>query len=88
MRKQSRGSGVHLSQIQTSQHPISISQLHWRISGGWTKRAPPLGLGSPSLHISRSQVILAANKFSDNPAHLEWRERHADGLRKAGLPEE
>ncbi len=31
---------------------------------------------------------LAANKFSDSPAHLEWRERQADGLRKAGLPEE
>ena len=31
---------------------------------------------------------LAANKFSDSPAHLAWRERQADGLRKAGLPEE
>jgi TolB-like protein len=31
---------------------------------------------------------LAANKFSDSPAHLEWRERQTDGLRKAGLPEE
>jgi TolB-like protein/Tfp pilus assembly protein PilF len=31
---------------------------------------------------------LAANKFSDSPAHLSWRERQADGLRKAGLPEE
>ena len=31
---------------------------------------------------------LAANKFSDSPAHLGWRERQADGLRKAGLPEE
>ena len=30
---------------------------------------------------------LAANKFSDSPAHLAWRERQADGLRKAGLPE-
>jgi tetratricopeptide (TPR) repeat protein len=30
---------------------------------------------------------LAANKFSDSPAHLEWRERQADGFRKAGLPE-
>jgi TolB-like protein/class 3 adenylate cyclase/Flp pilus assembly protein TadD len=31
---------------------------------------------------------LAANKFSDSPAHLAWRERQADGLRRAGLPEE
>ena len=31
---------------------------------------------------------LAANKFSDSPDHLAWRERQADGLRKAGLPEE
>ena len=31
---------------------------------------------------------LAANKFSDGPAHLAWRQRQADGLRKAGLPEE
>jgi tetratricopeptide (TPR) repeat protein len=31
---------------------------------------------------------LAANKFSDSPAHLAWRKRQADGLRKAGLPEE
>jgi TolB-like protein/Tfp pilus assembly protein PilF len=31
---------------------------------------------------------LAANKFSDSPAHLAWRERQADGLRKSGLPEE
>jgi tetratricopeptide (TPR) repeat protein len=31
---------------------------------------------------------LAANKFTDSPAHLAWRERQADGLRKAGLPEE
>ena len=31
---------------------------------------------------------LAANKFSDSPAHLAWRERQADGLRKAGLPEQ
>jgi tetratricopeptide (TPR) repeat protein len=30
---------------------------------------------------------LAANKFSDGPAHLAWRQRQADGLRKAGLPE-
>ena len=33
-------------------------------------------------------TYLAANKFSDSPAHLAWRERQADGLRKAGLPEE
>jgi TolB-like protein/Tfp pilus assembly protein PilF len=31
---------------------------------------------------------LAANKFTDSPAHLAWRERQADGLRKAGLPED
>jgi TolB-like protein/Tfp pilus assembly protein PilF len=31
--------------------------------------------------------FLAANKFSDSPAHLGWRERQADGLRKAGIPE-
>lgn len=30
---------------------------------------------------------LLANRFSDSPAHLAWRERQADGLRKAGLPE-
>jgi len=30
---------------------------------------------------------LAANKFSDSPAHLAWRERQADGLRKAEMPE-
>jgi TolB-like protein/class 3 adenylate cyclase len=27
-------------------------------------------------------------KFSDTPAHLAWRERLADGMRKAGLPEQ
>jgi hypothetical protein len=26
-------------------------------------------------------------KYSDSPAHLAWRERLADGMRKAGLPE-
>jgi len=26
-------------------------------------------------------------KYSNSPAHLEWRERLADGMRKAGLPE-
>ncbi len=31
--------------------------------------------------------FLVANKFSDSPAHLAWRERQADGLRKAGIPE-
>jgi Flp pilus assembly protein TadD len=31
--------------------------------------------------------FLTANKFSDSPAHLAWRERQADGLRKAGIPE-
>jgi TolB-like protein len=29
-----------------------------------------------------------ANKFSDSPAHLAWRERQCEGLRKAGVPEE
>jgi tetratricopeptide (TPR) repeat protein len=31
--------------------------------------------------------FLAANRFSDSLAHLAWRERQADGLRKAGVPE-
>ena len=31
--------------------------------------------------------FLAANKFSDSSAHLAWRERQADGLSKAGIPE-
>jgi tetratricopeptide (TPR) repeat protein len=31
--------------------------------------------------------FLVANRFSDSPAHLGWRERQADGLRKAGIPE-
>jgi hypothetical protein len=31
---------------------------------------------------------LVANTFSDSPAHLAWRERQAEGIRKAGLPEE
>ena len=29
----------------------------------------------------------AGNKFSDSPAHLAWRERQYEGLRKAGVPE-
>jgi TolB-like protein len=31
--------------------------------------------------------FLVAKRFSDSPAHLGWRERQADGLRKAGIPE-
>jgi len=30
----------------------------------------------------------AGNIFSDSPAHLAWRERQYEGLRKAGLPEQ
>ena len=30
----------------------------------------------------------AGNMFSDSPAHLAWRERQFEGLRKAGVPEE
>jgi hypothetical protein len=29
----------------------------------------------------------AANIFSNSPAHLAWRERQFEGLRKAGVPE-
>jgi hypothetical protein len=68
-------------------YPTSL-QLHWRISGGWRKPGPLLRAGfalAPQFTIAS---YLAANKFSDSPAHLEWRERQADGLRKAGLPEE
>jgi TolB-like protein len=31
--------------------------------------------------------FLAGTKFSDSPAHLAWRERQANDLRKAGVPE-
>jgi TolB-like protein/Flp pilus assembly protein TadD len=31
--------------------------------------------------------FLAANTFSDSPAHRAWRERQAKGMREAGIPE-
>ena len=87
MRKRSRGSGVQSTQIRTSQHPIFILQLHSRILGrleeAWAAARAGFAL-APNFTIA---TYLAANKFSDSPAHFAWRERQADGLRKAGLPE-
>jgi hypothetical protein len=87
LRKQSRDSGVRLTQIQTTQ----ISHFHLATALARlgrleeTRAAAQAGLAvAPHFTIAS---YLAANKFSDSPAHLAWRERQADGLRKARLPE-
>ena len=90
--------------LSWSTHPSNRWLRRHGLEGpvGLRKGSQKGGLGSEHLEEARAAAraglalaphftiasYLAANKFSESPTHLAWRERQADGLRKAGLPEE